>query len=282
MIAGQLPVTILSQVSANWLVFISGALFTVIVAAALGLALSTSSLLPGNTALWGTSPGAATVMTVMSESFGGDIRLVALMQYLRVALCTFSVTLIGRYLGGDSARQSSPHFDLLGISSTHDFIWTLAIVILSFAVVQLLHKPSMAFVLSMVAGLTLKMLGFTEIALPGIIIAIAYTIIGWSIGLRFTRTILCHAAKLLPILFLAICMLLAVNAAFGLIIAKWAGTDYLTAFLATSPGGADSVSIIAASTSADVGFVVTMQVIRFFLVIILSPMLARLFSRLRA
>jgi len=281
MIAGQLPVTILSQISDHWLIFISGALFTVVVAAVLGWLLSRSALFPGTTAIWGTSPGAATVMTVMSESFGGDIRLVALMQYLRVACCTFSVTLVGRYLGGDAGQRSSPHFDLFGISSYHDFVWTQAIVILSFALVILLKKPSMSFILAMLVGITFKMLGLTQIVLPGFIIATAYTIIGWNIGLRFTRAILRHAAKLLPILLLSICALLAVNAAFGLVIAKWAGTDYLTAFLATSPGGADSVSIIAAATPVDVGFVVTMQVIRFFMVLILSPILARGFSRLQ-
>ena len=38
-------------------------------------------VLPGTTALWGTSPGAASVMTIMAESYGADVRLVALMQY---------------------------------------------------------------------------------------------------------------------------------------------------------------------------------------------------------
>ena len=112
----------------------------------------------------------------------------------------------------------------------------------------------MAFILPMVLGIAFKMLGLTQIVLPGALVAIAYTIIGWSIGLRFTRTILRHAAKLMPVLLLSIAVLITVNAAFGLVIAKWAGTDYLTAFLATSPGGADSVAIIAASTPVDVGF----------------------------
>lgn len=33
--------------------------------------------LPGNTAIWGSSPGAATVMTLMAGSYGADVRLVA-------------------------------------------------------------------------------------------------------------------------------------------------------------------------------------------------------------
>ncbi|WP_051689991.1 AbrB family transcriptional regulator [Pelobacter seleniigenes] len=281
MIAGQLPVTILSQVSVHWPIFLSGALFTVVAAAVLGWLLSRSGLFSGNTAIWGTSPGAATVMTVMSESFGADIRLVALMQYLRVACCTFSVTLVAKYLGGSGDHPPSPHFDLFTISSGRDFLWTAAIAVLTFVFLQKVNKQSMAFILPMVLGIAFKMLGLTQIVLPGALVAIAYTIIGWSIGLRFTRAILRHAAKLMPVLLLSIAVLIAVNAAFGLVIAKWAGTDYLTAFLATSPGGADSVAIIAASTPVDVGFVVSMQIIRFFMVIILSPVLARWLSNLR-
>ena len=278
-IAGQLPTTILSQISVDWPIFFSGALFTIIAAALLGWLLSKSSLFPGNTAIWGMSPGAAMAMTVISESFGEDVRLVALMQYLRVLGCTFSATLIGKYLGSASAHMASPHLDLFRISSPHDFLWTLAIVILSFVVVQMTNKPSLAFILPMVIGMIVKILGLTQIVLPGLIIAIAYALIGWNIGLRFTRTILRHAAKLLPLLLMSICILIAVNAAFGLVIAKWAGVDFLTAFLATSPGGADSVSIIAASMPTNVGFVVSMQAIRFFMVIFLSPMLARWLSK---
>ena len=59
-----------------------------------------------------------------------------------------------------------------------------------------------------------------------------------------------------------------------------AGLDPLTAYLATSPGGADTVAIIAASTPVDVPFVMAMQTGRFLLVLALGPSLARLVARL--
>ena len=39
------------------------------------------------------------------------------------------------------------------------------------------------------------------------------------------------------------------------------GVDPLTAYLATSPGGSDSMAIIAASTNVDVSFVMAMQTV---------------------
>jgi len=65
----------------------------------------------------------------------------------------------------------------------------------------------------------------------------------------------------------------------GLIIAfclvHFANFDGLTAYLATSPGGADSVAVIAATSAADAGFVMAMQVARFVLVLLFGPPLAR-------
>lgn len=55
--------------------------------------------------------------------------------------------------------------------------------------------------------------------------------------------------------------------------------DPLTAWLAMSPGGADSVAIIAASTNVDVPFVIAMQMMRFIVVLFAAPPLARLLMR---
>ncbi|PWR23346.1 putative ammonia monooxygenase [Zavarzinia compransoris] len=58
-----------------------------------------------------------------------------------------------------------------------------------------------------------------------------------------------------------------------------AGLDPLTAYLATSPGGADTVAIIAASTRVDAPFVMTMQMARFLVVLAIGPGLARAIAR---
>ena len=59
-----------------------------------------------------------------------------------------------------------------------------------------------------------------------------------------------------------------------------AGTDALTAYLATSPGGADAVAIIAASSPVDVPFVMAMHVGRLLIVILIGPALAHTIARL--
>ena len=55
------------------------------------------------------------------------------------------------------------------------------------------------------------------------------------------------------------------------------GVDPLTAYLATSPGGMDTVAIVAiAAGNVDISFVMTMQALRFLFVLIAGPPIARL------
>ena len=54
-----------------------------------------------------------------------------------------------------------------------------------------------------------------------------------------------------------------------------ANVDPLTAYLATSPGGSDSIAIIAASTDCDVSFVMAMQTVRMIAVLLLAPVLTK-------
>jgi membrane AbrB-like protein len=69
--------------------------------------------------------------------------------------------------------------------------------------------------------------------------------------------------------------LLGICALFAVALVIFAGIDPLSAYLATSPGGADSVAIIAASTKVDVPFVMAMQAGRFIVVLLIGPPLAR-------
>ena len=70
------------------------------------------------------------------------------------------------------------------------------------------------------------------------------------------------------------CALLA-----GLIV-KIAGLDPLTAYLAASPGGIDTIAIVAMSTpGVDVPFVMAMHTARFVAVLLIGPPLARFVVR---
>ena len=90
---------------------------------------------------------------------------------------------------------------------------------------------------------------------------------------------LIRAAKVLPALVASILALIAICGAIAAALAHFADVDALTAYLATSPGGADSVAIIAASTQVDAPFIMAMQIARFLVVLALGPAIARFVAR---
>ncbi|MGO8330314.1 AbrB family transcriptional regulator, partial [Rhizobium ruizarguesonis] len=89
-------------------------------------------------------------------------------------------------------------------------------------------------------------------------LAVAYALVGWSIGLRFTRSILKHVSRALPRVSACIVLLMALCGCMALALHFFAGIDPLTAYLATSPGGADSIAMTkGTSTSLEAAMMAT-------------------------
>jgi membrane AbrB-like protein len=139
--------------------------------------------------------------------------------------------------------------------------------------------PAGALLVPMIIGVVLSESRVATITLPLWLLAGSYALVGWSIGLRFTRPMVLHAARLLPRIVASIFVLIALCGCLAYVLHIVTGTDALTAYLATSPGGADSVAIIAASSKVDLPFVMSMQIARMLLLILIGPSLARLLVR---
>ena len=121
------------------------------------------------------------------------------------------------------------------------------------------------------------------IELPTWLLAGSYALVGWNIGLRFTRSLFGHAARALPKIIACTLLLIGLCGLVAVMLVHGAGVDPLTAYLATSPGGSDSIAIIAASTNVDVSFVMAMQTVRMIAVLFLAPVLTKFIAeRLRS
>jgi len=278
MIASTLPVTVVQDVGSEWPVFLGGSAFTIVASSALGWLLSRARILPGTTAIWGSSPGAATTITLMSQDFGADMRLVAFMQYLRVVCCALSATLVARLMGveGGGAAQAQ---DWLAPVAWQPLFVTIALALGSAWFGWRFRIPGGTLLLPIFVGLALKMTGLAPIVLPPSLLAVSYAVLGWTIGIRFTPEVVAHAWRVFPRVLASILLLVTVCGLFAVALSYLHGVDLLTAFLATSPGGADSVAILAASTNVNVQFVMAMQLTRFFMVLMISPALAKFVAR---
>ena len=266
--------------------FVHGApLFSVVMtatlfgAALLGWFISRTGLIPGATAVYGTSPGAATTMVLLSEAEGGDALLVAFMQYVRVLLVAVAAALVGRFWANVPGAHSP------GASWLAPVNWgQLGVVLLAAAAGQqlarLLRLPAWGMLGPMLLLVTLHATGWLSIDLPRWLLTAAYAMLGWYIGLRFSRETLRHARQALPVVAGAALVLMAFCGLLAWCLTHFAHVDALTAYLATSPGGLDSVAVIAASTpGVNLQFVLALQSVRLLFVIGLSPPITRFVVR---
>ena len=273
MTAGMVPISIASDVLDHWLLFSFGVVSVVMASSLLGWLMTRWQVLPGTTALWGTSPGAASVMTLMAESYGADVRLVALMQYSRVLVVAAVAALVARMFGVAAHQAQAivwfPPTNWIALAET------LALAVAGPVAARYLRIPAGAFLVPLVVGAVLVHFGWLHIELPPWLLAASYAFVGWNVGLRFTRPLLAHAARAMPRIIACSLVLIALCGGIAGVMVVAAGVDPLTAYLATSPGGSDSIAIIAASTNVDVSFVMAMQTVRMLAVMFLAPMLTR-------
>lgn len=273
MIGAVLTPAILATFLADWPILLASVAAVIALTTLAGWVLSRAGVVPGTTAVWGSSPGAATAMVVMAEAYGADVRLVAFMQYLRVVFVATAASGVARLWIGSTGATPLP--TLFPPVPTTVLATTLAIVGIGGAVGHFSRIPSGAMLVPLVATAALHGSGLVDVVLPTWLLIAAYAAIGWTIGLGFTRASLAHAWRALPWIVLSIVVLMAFAGGIALALVELLGIDPLTAYLATSPGGLDTVAIIAASTPVDVSFVMALQAMRFLVLILVGPALAR-------
>jgi uncharacterized protein len=277
MIARAFQAPMLLEILRDWPLFLATVAAVLAVSCSLSWVLMLWRVLPGTTAIWGSFPGAAMVMTLMAEAYGEDVRLVAFMQYLRVVFVAIVASLVSRVWLGSSGAVV--HMEWFPPMLWQPFFATVAVGAVGAWLGPTLRIPAGALLLPMILAAVLQDMKLLIIELPPWFLALSYAIIGWTIGVKFTRAILIHVAHALPRVTASILTLIAICGLIGHLLAHVAHVDPLTAYLATSPGGADSVAIIAAGSNVNMPFVMAMQTGRFMLLLFVGPALARFMAR---
>jgi uncharacterized protein len=172
---------------------------TLVAAAVLGWLISRLGLMPGATAIYGTSPGAATAMVLLSEAEGADPQLVAFMQYSRVLLVALAAAIVARFWVG-SAGIRVPGAPWLAPVYWGNLAAVLLLAVLSQQLARLLRLQAWAILGPMIILSALHAGGWLTIELPRWLLALAFALIGWHIGLGFRRDTVLHAAKALPVI----------------------------------------------------------------------------------
>ncbi|MEB0041461.1 MULTISPECIES: AbrB family transcriptional regulator [unclassified Pseudomonas] len=279
LVAHAMTVSVLATVAHSWHFMLFATVLTILLSSVVGLVLVRYAGFDGSTAAWGTSPGAASAMVAMSEESGADSRVVATMQYVRVVCVVMLGALVSHLIGADTGVAVAQVSAAVSLGS--DWL-SIALSVLAIVVgVGLSSRiPAGALLLPLLIGSALQLSGLLQINLPHWLLAFAYGAIGCYIGLRFDRPAVLYVWRRLPAMILGSLLLILLCSLSAWLLAEWMNKDFLSVYLATSPGGLDSMAIIAMDTHSDVGFVLAMQTLRLFGVIVSGGFFARQIIRL--
>ncbi|WP_238935129.1 AbrB family transcriptional regulator [Pseudomonas typographi] len=279
LVAHSISWAVMATVAQSWPVMLAATLLTVLLSTVVALAMVRFGGITSSTAAWGTSPGAASAMVAMAEDNGADPRVVATMQYVRVVCVVVVGAFVSRLLGVDGgAGNSQGTAMLLGTPQLTTLLLNLVVLVAGVSLGNWL--PAGALLVPMLLGGTLQLAGLLPVELPGWLLALAYGTIGCYIGLRFDRPTLAYVWRRLPAMVAGSLLLITLCALLAWGLAHLMHKDFLSMYLATSPGGLDSMAIIAVDTHSDIGLVLAMQTIRLFGVILTGAFIARQVVRL--
>ena len=236
--------------------------------------------LPNTTAIWGLFPGAASAMILLADTHHSDPRVVALMQYSRIALVTLASISLASMLGHAGETTQA-------IASPLKFTWSLpenyspalaglALALCGFWVAKLSGVGSLAILLPALGGTVLQATGSMVIDTPAYVFIPAFVITGWYVGLTFSRSSVRHCLSLLPIILATLAaVILACGLLSFVLVRLIPGIDPLTAYLALSPGGIETIVIIASDVDVFLPLILASQFLRLMMVLSVGPAMAR-------
>jgi uncharacterized protein len=259
---------------------------TLLLSLGAGLLLSGLVRIDRKTAALGALPGAASGMLAMSDPLGADARLVALMQYTRVVVVVVTATLVGRLASGAAPQQISGQglqaapegMDLLVQGTVPTYAITVLVAVLGAWAGTRLRLPAGALLGPLILGVALAELGVVHLAWPPGVPQAAYLVLGLWVGLLFDGASVKRAGRLFPSVLASAVGLVLACAVLGWVLAALTGIDGMTAYLATTPGGIESVAIVALGTGADAPLVLAVQMLRLLAVVFVGSLLGRCWS----
>jgi membrane AbrB-like protein len=253
---------------------------TLVLTIVAGLLLARLAGLDRATASLGMVAGGASGIVAMADELGADDRLVAFMQYLRVAVIVLlTPLLVSVAFPGHSARGGGGvHAATLG--TPEGWALTALVAVAGGVLAARVRLPAASLLGPLLLAAVLTLSGAVpDLAVPPLLREAAFAAIGLQIGLRFERETLRSISRLIVPVVASILALGAGCFALAWVLEQTAGVSLLDAYLATTPGGLYAVLPIAFGSGADATFVLAVQGLRVLVMVLAAPAVVRLMVR---
>jgi membrane AbrB-like protein len=272
----------LTALGSDWPIVLGVALATLLLSVVAGALLGLHRDVSPLTGALALVAGGASGLVAIARELGGDDRVVAVVQYLRVALITASMPLIVTFVyhAEKTGQSAAP-------PQNDSAPWYLSILMIAVVVLvgatggRLIRLPGAGLLGPMTVTIALELTGTSfGMSVPLALVQLGYAVIGWQAGVAFTRESIRAIGRALPAAIGLIILLNVATAGLGILLARVSGISPLEGYLSTSPGGIYAVLATAVETGANVTFIIAAQVVRVLLMLFAAPLMARGFVKL--
>ncbi|MCO7221629.1 AbrB family transcriptional regulator [Klenkia sp. PcliD-1-E] len=277
-IGALVSLSTLETIAADWLPVVAVTIGTLLLSVLAGRLMALQPGVSRVTGAFAMIAGGASGITVMARELGADARMVAVLQYLRVLLIVVTMPVVAAVAFGASGSGPVPSDAGPGVWA--GLLFTVVSAAVGYPLARLVRLPVAALLGPMLVAATLDLTGLSrDAAVPALLEAVAFGVIGLQVGLSFTRDSLRVVGRALPLALLLVVALVVASAGLGLLLAATADVSPLTAYLATTPGGLYAVLATATGGGADATVVLAVQVLRLFVMLLTAPLLSRWLRR---
>lgn len=269
----------LATLTDYWLPVTLITLATLLLTVLAGVVLAWVTGVDRTTATFGMIAGGASGIVAVADELGADSRLVAVLQYLRVLLIVVLMPVAVVVLFGGTGEQTTPPSEDPGACPVSTAA-VLGIALVGSLLGRLVHLPAPSLlgpllIAAVLAGFDVPLVE----AVPSLLPAAAFAVVGAQVGLRFTPDTLGTLRRILPAGLVLIAVLIIASGGLGLALSAVTGLSPLDGYLATTPGGIFVVLALATGSGADSTVVLAVQVLRMMVMLLAGPPLARLLRK---
>ena len=230
------------------------------------------------TAYFGSMPGGASEMATMGEGYGAKTHLVAVSHTMRmlvvVSVIPISITLAG-FSAMEDYRPVTVPFDPAKLA----LLFAMAFV--AGFIAKKLRAPTAFTMGPLFLTIALTVSGVQLSSVPTWLTNVAQVLLGAALGVRFERSFISIAPKLLMALVPSLAVMLGLAALTGWIISMGSGAYIGSALLSAGPGGIAEMSITAKVLRLGVAFVTAAHVVRYLIVVLFTIPMFRLLEAAR-
>lgn len=231
------------------------------------------------TAYFSATPGGLVTMLALGESYGGDVRTMALVQAVRLIATIMIIPLAFRIFGGYVPPDTLWGTSIEAFTSVKDLALLGVICVASYFVARKLKIPAPHLLGPMIAVGTLKVFGTFDTSIPQSLSSIAFLFIGTSIGAAFNGvkvkevTITLFHGLAVGTIMIALAVIFALGTQF------FTGGSLNALILAFAPGGFAEMALVASGLGIEVTFVIAHQLARYLMILGLAPLAIQLIKR---